>query len=161
MKSFTFFAMAVAVLFAVPALAQDAGSSTTNQEILMQKIKADKKLLIAGNMSLSDADGKKFWPLYDAYQKDLEQLNQRLGGAIKAYADAHNAGKGMIPNDTAKKLLGEAFAVEEQELKQKHAYADKLGKVLPATTVARAIQIENKIRAVIKAQLAMEIPLVY
>jgi len=161
MKSFTFFAMAAAILFAVPVLAQDAGSSTTNQEILIQKIKADKKLLIASNMSLSDADGKKFWPLYDAYQKDLEQLNQRLGGMIKAYADAHNAGKGTIQNDTAKKLLGEAFAVEEQELKLKHAYADKLGKVLPGTAVARAIQIENKIRAVIKAQLAMEIPLVY
>ena len=161
MKSFTFFAMAAAILFAVPVLAQDAGSSTTNQEILIQKIKADKKLLIASNMSLSDADGKKFWPLYDAYQKDLEQLNQRLGSVIKAYADAHNAGKGMIQNDTAKKLLGEALAIEEQELKAKRAYADKLGKVLPMTAVVRAVQIENKIRAVIKAQLAMEIPLVY
>ena len=29
------------------------------------------------------------------------------------------------------------------------------------TAVVRAVQIENKIRAVIKAQLAMEIPLVY
>jgi len=153
--------MAVAVLFAAPALAQDAGGSTTNQEILMQKVKADKKLLVAANMNLSDADGKKFWPLYDAYQKDLAQLNQRLVGVIKAYADAHNAGKGMIPNDTAKKLLNEALAVEEAELKLKRAYADKLGKVLPATAVARAVQIENKIRAVIKAQLAMEIPLVY
>jgi hypothetical protein len=33
--------------------------------------------------------------------------------------------------------------------------------VLPATTVARAVQIENKIRAVIKVQFTMEIPLVY
>jgi hypothetical protein len=153
--------MAVAVLFAVPAFAQDAGSSTTNQEILMQKIKADKKLLVAANMNLNDADGKKFWPLYDDYQKELNQLNQKLVGVIKDYADAHNAGKGMIQNDTAKKLLGEALAIEEQELKAKRAYADKLGKALPMTAVVRAIQIENKIRAVIKAQLAMEIPLVY
>ncbi len=161
MKSFTFFVMAAAILFAVPAFAQDAGSSTTNQEILMQKIKADKKLLVAANMNLTDEDGKKFWPLYDAYQKDLGQSNQKLGDVIKAYADAHNAGKGMIQNDTAKKLLGEALAIEEQELKAKRAYADKLGKVLPMTAVVRAVQIENKIRAVIKAQLAMEIPLVY
>lgn len=161
MKSFTLFAMAAAILFAAPVLAQDAGSSTTNQEILMQKVKADKKLLVAANMNLTDADGKKFWPLYDAYQKDLAQLNQQLSSVIKAYADAHNAGKGMIQNDTAKKLLGEALAIEEQELKAKRAYADKLAKVLPMTAVVRAVQIENKIRAVIKAQLAMEIPLVY
>jgi hypothetical protein len=153
--------LAAVVFVAMPALAQDGGGVTSNMEILIQKVKADKKLVVAANMNLNDADGKKFWPLYEAYQKDLEQLNQRLGVAIKAYADAHNAGKGMIPNDTAKKLLSEAFAVEEAELKLKQSYADKLGKVLPATAAARAVQIENKIRAVIKAQLAMEIPLVY
>lgn len=153
--------LAAVVLVAMPALAQDGGGATSNMEILIQKVKADKKLVVAANMNLNDADGKKFWPLYEAYQKDLEQLNQRLGVAIKTYADAHNAGKGMIPTDTAKKLLSETFAVEEAELKLKHSYADKLGKVLPATAAARAVQIENKIRAVIKAQLAMEIPLVY
>jgi hypothetical protein len=133
MKPLALFALTATVLFAAPALAQDAGSSATNQEILMQKVKADKKLLVAANMNLNDADGRKFWPLYEGYQKDLEQLNQRLGATIKAYADAHNAGKGTIQNDTAKKLLGEVLAIEEQELKLKRAYADRLGKVLPAT----------------------------
>jgi hypothetical protein len=33
--------------------------------------------------------------------------------------------------------------------------------VLPAAKTARYIQIENKIRAVIKVQLAQQIPLVY
>ena len=160
MSRVTHAVLAGLVLCAMPALAQDGGGNS-NMEILIQKVKADKKLVVATGMNLSDADGKKFWPLYDAYQKDLEQVNQRLGAAIKAYADAHNAGKGMIPNDTAKKLLNEAFSVEEAELKLKQSYADKLSKVLPATAVARAVQIENKIRAVVKAQLAMGIPLVY
>ena len=43
----------------------------------------------------------------------------------------------------------------------KREYADKIGKVLPATKTARYIQIENKIRAVIKMELAKQIPLVY
>jgi len=158
------------VLMATPAMAQDAGpsagpeagsSSNTNMEILIQKVKADKKLLVASNMDLSEAEGKKFWPLYDGYQKELEQINQRLGRTIKAYADEFNAGKGTISNDTAKKLLNEALSVEEAEVKLKRAYADKIGKVLPATKATRYIQIENKIRAVIKAELAAQIPLVY
>jgi hypothetical protein len=43
----------------------------------------------------------------------------------------------------------------------KRTYADKLGKVLPATKVARYIQLENKIRSLIRFELAQQIPLVY
>jgi hypothetical protein len=158
MKSLTLFVLAVAVLFAVPAFAQESANMT--MEILKEKVKADKKLLVATNMNLTDAEAKGFWPLYDGYQKELEQINQRLGGVIRAYADAHNAGKGMIPNDTAKKLLKEALATEEAEVKLRQSYAAKLEKALPATKVARYLQIENKIRAILKFELAGEIPLV-
>jgi hypothetical protein len=130
-------------------------------EILIQKIKADKKLLVAANMDLNDAEGKKFWPLYDAYQHELTELNQRLGKTIKAYADVYNEGKGVISDDAAKNLLKEALSIEEAEVKLKRTYADKIGKVLPATKTTRYIQIENKIRAVIKMELAQQIPLVY
>jgi hypothetical protein len=150
--------LAVAVLFAVPAFAQESANMT--MEILKEKVKADKKLLVATNMNLTDAEAKGFWPLYEGYQKELEQINQRLGGVIRAYADAHNAGKGMIPNDTAKKLLKEALATEEAEVKLRQSYAAKLEKALPATKVARYLQIENKIRAILKFELAGEIPLV-
>jgi Spy/CpxP family protein refolding chaperone len=133
--------------------------SDTNMEILKQKLKADKKLLVAGNMDLSEAEGKKFWPLYDAYQKDLEQVNHKLGQTIKDYAEAFN--KGPIQDNTAKKLLNEALSVEEQETKLKRTYAEKLEKVLPYSKVARYLQIENKIRALIRMELAQQIPLAY
>jgi hypothetical protein len=128
-------------------------------EILLQKVKADKKLLVASNMDLTDAEAKTFWPLYDEYQKELEKINQSLMKTIQDYAEAFN--KGSIPNDTAKKLLNDALSVQESELKTKRTYAEKIGKVLPAAKTARYIQIENKIRAVLNAELARQIPLVY
>jgi Spy/CpxP family protein refolding chaperone len=143
--------------YAVPVVAQEM--SDTNMEILKQKLKADKKLLVAGNMDLSDAEAKKFWPIYDAYQKDLEQVNHKLGQTIKDYAEAFN--KGPIQDNTAKKLLNEALSVEEQETKLKRTYAEKLEKVLPYSKVARYLQIENKIRALIRMELAQQIPLAY
>ena len=157
MKALTRLVVVVAVLFAGSAMAQ--GGSDTNMEILKQKIKADKKLLVAGNMDLSEAEAKQFWPLYDSYQKELEQLNQKLAKTITEYAEAFN--KGPVPNDTAKKLMTEVLNVEEQEVKLKRSYAEKVGKVLPATKAARYIQIENKIRAIVKVELAQAIPLVY
>lgn len=144
-------------LLAVPAFAEPV--SDTNMEILKEKLKADKKLLIASNMELTDAEAKQFWPMYDDYQKDLEGINKQLVQTIKEYSDAFN--KGTISNDTAKKLLNEALTVEEQEVKLKRASAEKLGKVLPATKVARYIQLETKIRSIIKFEMAQQIPLVY
>lgn len=157
------------VLWMAPAMAQDitpdaggegGAGSDTNMQIFMDKVKADKKLLVAANMDLNDAEREKFWPLYDGYQKELEQLNQRLGKAINSYAEAYNQGKGTISNDLAKKLLNEAISVEEAEVKLKRSYAEKIGKVLPATKTARYIQIENKIRAFVRFELAERIPVV-
>ena len=51
-------------------------------EILREKITTDKKFLVATNMNLTDAEAKKFWPIYKSYQKDLHQINERLGKVI-------------------------------------------------------------------------------
>ena len=140
----------------LPAMAQTA--NTANMEILRQKIKADKKLVVAQNLMLTDAEGTAFWPVYEAYQKDLTQINQRLLAMIQTYADAYK--KGPVANDVADKLLGESLAVDEAEVKLKGSYAPKILAVLPATKAARYIQIENKIRAIIRYELADGIPLV-
>ena len=149
---------ALAIVAGLASLATAQTTATTNMEILRQKIKADKKLVVAQNLQLTDAEGTAFWPVYDAYQKDLQQVNQRLTAVILAYADAYN--KGPVTNDVAKKLLDEAFAVDEAEVKLKGAYLPKIVAALPATKAARYIQIENKIRAVIRYELAEGIPLV-
>jgi hypothetical protein len=145
---------AVAALFALPAAAQTA----SDMQILAQKIKADKKLVVAANMQLTEDEAKGFWPVYEAYQKDLQGINKRLLGAIKSYADAYN--KGPVSDDTAKKLINEAIAIEDAEVKLKRSYVPKLEKVIPGMKVARYLQIENKIRAIGKYELAAQIPLV-
>ena len=149
-------ALSMVAAMGVPALAQTTG--TTNMEILRQKIKADKKLVVAENLKLTEAEGTAFWPVYDAYQRDLQQINQRLTAAIKAYADAYN--KGPVTNETAKKLLDEALAIDDAEAKLKSASVPKILAVLPATKAARYVQIENKIRAALRYELAAGIPLV-
>ena len=149
-------ACVMVVGLAASAMAQSTG--TTNMDILRQKVKADKKLVVAQNLQLTDAEGAAFWPVYEAYQKDLQQLNQRLTAVIESYAAAYN--KGPVANDVAKKLLDEAVAIDDAEAKSKTALVPKVLGALPATKAARYIQIENKIRAVIRYELAEGIPLV-
>lgn len=156
MKLLKVVVLAAAALVATGALAQDKPADNT--QVLLEKVRADKKLLIAANMKLTEEEAKGFWPVYDAYQKDLQQINDRLEKAIKTYADVYQ--QGSVPNETAKQLLDEALAIEEAEVQLKRSYVPKLEKVLPMSKVARYVQIETKIRSAIKNELAAGIPLV-
>ena len=127
-------------------------------QILRDKIKADKKLVVATNMELTESEAKGFWPIYDQYQKDLQKINRRMANVLESYA-ADFRGKSLT-DDKAKKLIEEAVAIEQAEANLKSTYAPKLSKVLPVKKVARYLQIENKIRAVVKYDLAQGVPLV-
>src|SRR5882724_1360526 len=142
--------------FVMPGLAQDKPAD--NMQILRDKIKADKKLVVASNMELTESEAKDFWPIYDQYQKDLQKINQRIANVLEGYA-ADFRGKSLT-DEKAKKLIDEAVAIEQAEANLKSTYAPKLSKVLPVKQVARYLQIENKIRAVVKYDLAQGVPLV-
>ena len=149
---------ALTMVFGLTALALAQTPAPTNMEILRQKVKADKKLVVAENLMLTEAEGAKFWPVYDAYQKELQQINERLKAVILAYADAYN--KGPVTDATAKKLIEDASAVDDAEATLRRTALPKILAVLPAAKAARYVQIENKIRAVIRYELAAGIPLV-
>ncbi len=144
---------ALALSIALPAAAQTA----SDMEILAQKIKADKKLVVAANMDLTEAEAKAFWPVYDAYQAQLQAINQRIVDTVTSYADAYD--KRPLSDATAKKLIKEAIAIDDAETRLRSTYVAKLEKIIPGVKVARYMQIESKIRAIIKYQLAASIPL--
>ena len=136
-----------------PALAQD--KSADNMEIVVEKTRADKKLLVAENMQLTEAEAKAFWPVYDQYQDELFLLRSRTAKLIKDYADAYD----KMTNDTAKKLLDELMIIGALGPKLRQAYLPKFRKVLPETKVVRYYQIENKIQAALFYEIAANIPL--
>ena len=148
--------MAFALAFPTPGWTQ--GKPADNMQIMLDKIKADKKLLVATNMDLTEAEAKAFWPVYEQYQKDLMAINQRIGKLINSYAADYQAN--TLTDEKAKKLTDEYVAIEKAEAGLKESYVPKLSKVLPPKKVARYMQIENKIRAAVKYELADQIPLV-
>jgi hypothetical protein len=129
-----------------------------NMEILRQKIRADKKLLVALNMELTEAEAKNFWPIYEQYQKELQKMNQRMVNVLESYADDFR--RKSLTDDKAKKLIDEALAIDKAEADLKSAYAPKLTKALPVRKAVRYLQIENKIRALVRYDLASGVPLV-
>jgi hypothetical protein len=138
----------------VPGISQETPAD--DMQILLEKIRADKKLLVAENMQLTEAEAKAFWPVYDQYQDELFLLRARTVRLIRDYADAGE----KMNNDTARKLVDEFMNIETLGPKLREAYLPKFRKVLPEVKVARYYQIENKIQAVLMYELAENIPLV-
>jgi hypothetical protein len=141
-------------LFIVTVCAQDKPADTN--QLVREKIQADKKLFVADNMQLTEAEAKMFWPVYDSFQKEQIKLVDRTQKLINDYAKNYQT----MTDATAKKLLDDMMAIENDRLKLRKDYLPKFRKVLSDKRVARYYQLENKAFAVVNYDMAKVIPLV-
>ena len=122
-----------------------------------EEIKNDKKTLILANMVLNEEQKESFLPIYEEYQAELLKINERIVSLIQNYASAYNSNS--ITDNTATQLLSEMNSISSKEAEMQVEFSKKLLTVLPAIKVAKYIQMENKIRAVLNYELAAQIPL--
>jgi hypothetical protein len=134
------------------ALAQD---TSDNMQIVREKLLADRKLLVAGSMALTEAQGPAFWPVYYAYVQELQKLGAKGAYIIDDFARSYQD----MTDAKARDLLNELMAYEAEYLALRQDYLPKFRAVLPEKKVARFYQIENKIRAIVNYELAGRIPL--
>lgn len=150
---------AIVLLFVLAFTAAPAWSGSADEanfEILRDTIRANKKALVAASLTLTDAESDAFWPLYDKYEAELKGVNDRLVKLLDTYTKDY----ATITDDEAKKLSEEYLAVEEDRASLRRKYFGDFTKVLPGKKAARFYQIENKMNAVVRYDLAREIPVV-
>jgi len=146
-----------ALLGSAPITAWSQDKPANNLEIIHEKLKADKKVIVSKYMELTESEAKNFWPVYEDYQKDLLKFYERLGALLKSYA-ADYRGKSLT-DEKAKKLLDEWIALEQDDVKQRSAFIPKVTKAVPAKKAARYLQIENEYRMLLRYDLAATVPL--
>jgi len=149
-----FFAGWLMVAFAAAARAGDADEAS--MAILRDTIQSNKKALVAVNLTLTDAEARSFWPIYDRYQADLSAVQDRLLRVIDDYA----ANFGSMTDEKANQLVDDYLAAERDRAEVRQKYREPLAKVLPGRKLMRFYQIENKINAVLRYELAKTIPVV-
>jgi len=135
---------------AKPAVAE------ADRDVLVNTVRANRRALVAVNLSLSSEEAVKFWPLYDRYQAEIAAIGDRVLALVGDYVD-HYAD---LSNEKALQLMTDYLAAEAERLKVRQTYLPEFAKVLPGRTVARFYQIENKIDAVLRYDLAATIPVV-
>jgi hypothetical protein len=153
----TLFTIALAIMFiGIAGFAQAQDKSADNMEIVKEKIRTDKKLLVATNMQLTESEANAFWPVYEAYQVELGKLRDREIKLIEKFAASYET----MSDDMAKNLLDDSLSIDSDHQKLRQSYLAKFRGVLKDSKVARYYQLESKIDAVMEYELARRIPLV-
>lgn len=150
-------AFALAIAGAPAAWAQAAAADGTNVTALLAQAKTPdaKKALVAATLALTDAEAKKFWPVYDAYQRDLDNLRRERNVALEEFVMRDKP----MTNRYAKDFTNELLKIEEQEIKSRRKMHNAAMRALPPKKAAQYLQIEQKLRAAQAYEIAVAFPL--
>ena len=144
----------LAVLVGGAAVAQDKPAD--NMDVLREKLRADKKVVVASVLDLTEGEAKVFWPVYNAYQSDMIAHYDRVLKLLDTYAKNYDS----MTDETATTLIRQFLGLERDHVALLTSYLPRFSKVLPPRKVARLYQIENKARALVNYELARGIPFV-
>lgn len=133
-----------------------ADAPEAESAVLLDAIRANRKAFVAVNLALSPQEAEKFWPLYDRYMKDVGTIGDRVAAIVDDYTKSFRD----LSNDKAVQLMEGYLAAEAERLQVRRTYLDEFKKILPGRTVARFYQLENKMDAVLRYDLAGTIPVV-
>jgi hypothetical protein len=139
-------------------VAQQSASAVSDDYIqLMRKdLKTDKKALVAANMSLTESEATKFWPVYDQYAADLTKINDTKLAVIKEYAAKYE----NLSSEDAQALVRKWNESDDAVIQLRLKYLPKFQDALHNKKTARFFQLDRRIGLVVDLQLASEIPLV-
>lgn len=125
-------------------------------EVARDVLNTEKKAVVAEAMTLNDEESGPFWELYNEYNAELYKVHTKRVNIIKNFAANYES----MNDEKADELWTNSMAYQTELLKLNKAYYKRFKKILPAGKAALYFQLENKIAALINAELALEIPLV-
>lgn len=123
--------------------------------LLRQDLRAKKMQVIGQNMSLSDAEAQKFWPIYNHYVKDLQEVNNQKYALLKQYAQMW----GTMTDQDAVIYVRNWLEADGQAQALRVKYVPVVNQVLPGKKAATFFQLDRRLNMIIDLQLFSQIPL--
>jgi hypothetical protein len=147
-------ALAAAALFGLAAAAS-AQTVKDTLEVTRQAVESQRRVLVSGALPLTDAEADAFWPLYDAYEKERRPLDERANKLVADFL----AGAASLTDAQAKAMVEDALQIEEGKLRLRRTYLGRMAKAIASRKLVRFYQIDNKLDAVVRADVSKQIPL--
>ena len=133
--------------------------TVTDEDItlLRQDLRAMKMQVIGQNMSLSDTEAQKFWPIYNHYVKDLQEVNNQKYALLKQYAEMW----ATMTDQDALIYVRNWLEVDGQAQALRLKYVPVVSQVLPGKKAATFFQLDRRLNMIVDLQLFSQIPLAH
>ena len=146
--------LACTLLFTCTAFAQDSLDQWI--KMLKENLKAQKKDIITEEMkTFTPEEAKRFWPIYDAYNTELEKFVDARLAVIKAYVDDYDT----LTDAQATELLNRRFNIQKQRNALDDKYRKQFETALSPKRLVRFYQIEHQLQLLIELQASSSLPL--
>lgn len=132
-----------------------AGDLTGDIELTRAAVQVRRQALVTAAMDLQAPEAEIFWPLYREYRLAMATVNDRFVKLLVGYMQNYDE----LTDAEAARIMDEYLAIERARSGVKAEYVPRFSEKLPARKVARFFQVDNKLDAIINADLARVIPL--
>ena len=125
--------------------------------LLRKDLRAMKMQVIGENMSLSEDEGLKFWPIYNHYVKDLQEVNNQKYALLKQYAETW----ATMTDQDALIYVRAWLEADGQAQALRLQYVPVVSQVLPGRKAATFFQLDRRLNMIVDLQLFSQIPLAH
>jgi hypothetical protein len=133
--------------------------AVTDEDIalLRKDVRAMKMEVIGQNMSLSDTEAQKFWPIYKHYADDLHEVNNSKYALLKQYAETW----ATMADQDALIYVRHWMEVDAEAQALRLKYVPAVTQALPGKKAATFFQLDRRLSMIVDLQLFSQIPLAH
>jgi len=133
----------------------DQEDLTSDIALTRASIQLRRQAIVTSVMDLTPTESQAFWPMYRDYRIEMAKVGDRVSKLLVDYSAQYDT----LTDDQAKKIMKDWLSIEKAKMDVKGKYISRFQKILPARKVMRFFQADNKLDAVLNAQLASIVPL--
>jgi hypothetical protein len=134
----------------------DGVQINTDIALLRRDLRTEKKKIIAMNVSLTESEATKFWPVYDQYTAEMAKHNDDFYALVKDYV----AKQKTITDAEAAAVLKRWAEIQVETVQTRQKYIPLVEKTIPPKKAALFFQVDRRLWALLDLQVASLLPLV-
>ncbi|MBS0187624.1 MAG: hypothetical protein JSS51_06115 [Planctomycetes bacterium] len=146
----------------LPVRAAENAPRPTNLQQLLEMFRSSdnsfKIRTINSALQLTSEEARKFWPVYQRYEKEDQTQVDRRVALIKQFIALSNEGK--INDENAGKLAGEWLQLEQDRVDLWKKYNQEIAKAVSPLRAAQFLQVEHQLALLMDLNIAEAMPAV-
>lgn len=146
----------ILIALTVNVLGGFSQESELDPQFASYMIETERRTVFVQNMNLTEADAKRFWPIFDEFEAELLSLRETGIKNLKSYGEQYE----KMTDDQASILMKSMLKNEAMRTKIRKKYYNKFSKEMGGKVATRVMQLDAIVSMVLKLSIYDELPLV-